>query len=282
MPGLRRHTSREKFIGALMDSDKKLRALRLRIFSGQTDPGTKDFHPLRAIVENFNKGEHDEATWLAFLCIHFGWTRQGGKSAETVRLFYRKFGKGKWDWKTVVRSPADVREWMLTLSKAELKQLKFGNHRKYETNNPSSAIGTPAVITSFVEWVRQNGDSSAWQAFVSAKKIGATPEAAFDFLYESLGQVKRFGRTAKFDFLCLLGNLGILDVVPAHCYLHDSTGPRAGALLLVIGGKEGSLTPQIEGIVRKLRNSLGVPVEALEDALCIWQKGKGFVSRMCS
>lgn len=280
LPGSRRHTRREKFISALTDSDKKLRALRSRIFSGQTDPGTKDFHPLKAIVEYFKKDEYDEATWLAFLCIHFGGTSRTGKSADTVRLFYGKFGKGKWDWKTIVRLPADVREWMLTLSKAELKQLKFGNHRKYETNNPRSAIGTPAVIASFVEWVRQNEGDSAWQAFASAKKIGSAPEAEFDFLYESLDQVKQFGRTARFDFLCLLGNLGILDVMPAHCYLQGSTGPTSGALLLGTGRKKGRLTRRVQEIIDELRVALGISAEAMEDGLCNWQKGEGFISRM--
>jgi len=279
--GLREHVQRERFIRCLIESEKKLRALRMKKFSGHTDPLKEGFDPLQAIVEDFKTNEYDEAIWLAFLCIHFGWTNQAGKVSDSVRLFYGKFGKGTWDWKTVVRSPVGVKEWMSELSKAQLRQLRFGNHQKFETNNPRSPIGTAAVIASFVGWVRQNGESSAWQAFDSASKIASTPESAFDHLCESLNQVKRFGRTARFDLLCLLGNLGILNVTPAHCYLRNATGPKAGAMLLVTGNKKGKLTPRVEETIQELRSTLGVAVEAMEDALCNWQKGKGFLSRVC-
>jgi hypothetical protein len=278
--GLTQRTQRERFIGCLIASEKKFRALRMKKFSGHSDDSKRGFHPLLAIVEDFEKSERDEAIWLAFLCIHFGWVNQDGKPSDTVRLFYGKFGKGKWDWSTVVRSPARVREWMIKLSKAQLGQLGFENHRKYETNNPRSATGTAAVISSFVAWVAQNGNGSPWKAFDSVTKMTSTPEKAFDCLYETL-KVKRFGRTARFDLLCLLGNLDILDVSPAHCYLRNATGPKAGALLLVTGKKKGPLTRGIEKTIRQLQCYLGVSVQVLEDALCNWQKGNGFLSRMC-
>ena len=270
MPGLKQKTRRERFIAVLIDSGKKLRALRMKRFSGHTDPSRKSFQPLQAIAEHFKEGERDEAFWLAFLCIHFGWVGRAGDTSDTVRLFYGKFGVGIWNWNTVVQSPAAVREWMATLSNGELKQLKFGNHRKYETNSPHSPVGTAAVIASFVAWVNRNGDGSAWQAFNSVRKTAPAPVTAFDHLYESLSQVTRFGRTARFDFLCLLGNLGIFEVTPPHCYLRNSTRPKAGALLLVSGKKKGALTPHIDKTIQHLRTHLGVPVEAFEDALCNW------------
>jgi hypothetical protein len=272
---------REQFISCLIESEKKLRALRSRVFSGGTDPLRKDFNPLQTIVEYFKNGQRDEAVWLAFLCIHFGWTNRVRERSDSVRLFYGKFEKGSWNWETVVQSPASVKSWMLKCGEAELAELKFGNHRKYETNNPRSPAGPPAVITSFVEWSRYNGGGSAWRAFDSATRANPTPEKAFAHLYQSLTPVKRFGRTAKFDFLCLLGNLGILDVTPGHCYLRGATGPKQGALLLVTGKKKGKLTTRVQTTIEELRKALCVSVEAMEDALCNWQKGGGFVSRMC-
>lgn len=281
LPGLRRQTQRERFIAKLIESQKKLRGLRMKSFSGPTDPLKRGFHPLRAVVQDFENGKPDGAVWLAFLCIHFGWTGTAEVNADTVRMFYGKFGEGLWDWETVVRKPDGVRDWMLGLSKAELKQLKFGNHRKYETNNPRSPKGTAAVVASFVAWVEQNGDVSAWRVFDSLSRSDSSPERAFDHLYESLAPVKRFGRTARFDLLCLLGDLGMLDITPAHCYLQGSTGPRAGALLMTTGNKKGKLSPRIQETIQQLRSCLSVPVEALEDALCNWQKGNGFLSRVC-
>lgn len=278
--GLSQRTRRERFLGCLIASEKKFRALRMKKFSGHSDASKKGFHPLLAIVEDFEKSGRDEAIWLAFLCVHFGWVNQDGKPSDTLRLFYGKFGDALWDWETVVRKPDGVRGWMLGLSEAQLKQLKFANHRKYETNNPCSPRGTAAVIASFVAWVVRNANGSAWKAFDSVTKMTSTPEEAFDCLYETL-KVKRFGRTAKLDLLCLLGNLRILDVTPAHCYLRNATGPKVGALLLVTGTKKGRLTSGIEKTIRQLKCYLGVSVQALEDALCNWQKGNGFLSRMC-
>ncbi len=279
--GVRRRNQREQFVARLFESERKLRALRLRMFAGHSDPHKDGFHPLKAVLEDFKNGKADEAVWLAFLCIHFGRASQMGDTAETVRLFYGRFGHGAWDWRTVSKSPKGVKKWMLGLGKDKLKLLKFGNHRKYETNNPRSPVGTPSVVGSFIDWANRNGNGSAWRALIAARKSFSSPEVAFDRLFESLEPVKRFGRTAKFDYLCLLGNLGILDITPPHCYLRGSTGPKSGAILLVTGRKKGKLTMHIQEIVRELRKRLGVSVEALEDSLCNWQKGVGFISRIC-
>jgi hypothetical protein len=100
---------------------------------------------------------------------------------------------------------------------------------------------------------------------------GETAEIAFDNAYHRISVI-RFGRTAKFDFLCLLGNLGILEISPPHCYLAEATGPKTGALQMVTGRRDGRISVEVENTIRQLRKHLGVPVEAMEDALCNWQK----------
>ncbi|MEK7408126.1 MAG: hypothetical protein AAB225_23900 [Acidobacteriota bacterium] len=252
--GLKSARRRTRFIEKLRESEKKLRVLRRRRFHGATDPLHTTFHPLRCIVENFKHKNPDEAVWLAFLSVQFGWDGTSG-TGETIRRFYSRFGHGLWDWKAVAQASTSVRDWMRENSR-RLHELRFGNHRKYETNRPDSKFGTPAVIESFVRWVAKHGNTSPYEAFQSFVEHAESREAAFDDLFWAL-KIRRFGRTAKFDLLCLLGNLGILPVAPPHPYLRGATGPRAGALLLVTGKKVGNLTTEIIDIVRELQSALG-------------------------
>lgn len=268
LPGLGTRESQARFAEKLFESEKKLRAFSMQKFGGSTDPSRKNFHPLRAVVEAFNAGDRDESIWLAFLFTHFGWDPRSPRIRDTVRLFYGKFGKGRWDWKTIYRRPGAVEDWMHA-NRKKIQRLKFGNHRKYETNNPDSPIGTPAVIRSFVEWVRQTA-SSPYEALCAVTK-GRTPEIAFDNAYREIS-VARFGRTGRFDFLCLIGNLGIVQISPPHCYLAEGTGPTTGALQMVTGKRSGQFTVEVEDTIRRFRKHLGVHVEAMEDALCNWQK----------
>ena len=284
LPGLNTHDSRERFVEKLVHSELKLRALSMRKFGGSANPHKKDFHPLKAIVDLIEKGQRDEAVWLAFLTTHFG----GPAARKTIRLFYGKFGKGRRDWATVRKNTDEIRLWMTSHPK-KVKRLRFANHRKYETNNPNNPVGTAAVIYSFREWVKRNGRGLPYKALRSVAKSSTSPERGFDQAYLKL-DVTRFGRTAKFDFLCLLGNLKILDVSPPHCYLAEATGPKSGALLMVIGKKSGRVTTEVEATILELRNHLGVPVEVMEDALCVWQKRpksspkfaeKGYITTTC-
>ncbi|MFI5092042.1 MAG: hypothetical protein ACHQIK_01245 [Candidatus Acidiferrales bacterium] len=269
LPGLETKESQTRFAEKLVSSERKLRALSIGKFAGSTDPYREDFHPLKTIVQRFGEGDRDESIWLAFLFTHFGWDARSRRIRDTVRLFYGKFGKGRWDWETASQRPGAVQDWMRANRKT-IKRLKFGNHRKYETNNPDSRIGTPAVIRSFVEWVKQTARGSPYEALRAVAK-GRTPEIAFDHAYHEISVI-RFGRTARFDFLCLLGNLGILRISPPHCYLAEGTGPRTGALQMVTGKRTGRFSVEVEDLIRRFRKHLGVPVEAMEDALCNWQK----------
>src|ERR1700683_915809 len=265
LPGLSSEPSRECFLEKLVHSEVKLRALSMRKFNGSADPHKKDFHPLKGIVDLFEKGRRDEAVWLAFLTTHFG----GPDARKTIRLFYGKFGNGRWDWTAVHKNPDEIRLWM-TSHPRKVRHLRFANHRKYETNNPNNPVGTAAVLHSFRDWVSRYGRGLPYEALRSVAK-GKSPELRFDQAYNKLS-VTRFGRTAKFDFLCLLGNLRILDVSPAHCYLGEATGPKSGALLMVTEKKGGRITAEVEAVIQELQKHLGVPVEVMEDALCGWQK----------
>lgn len=137
--------------------------------------------------------------------------------------------------------------------------------------DPENRRGPWTVISSFLSWVEVHGQGSPKQAFSKYAEGAQNPTDAFDRLYETL-HIFDFGRTAKFDLLCLLGNLRIFDLSPPHCYLKDATGPKRGALLMITGRREGKFGPDVDPTIRKLTTFLRVPVEAMEDALCNWQK----------
>lgn len=280
LPGLRDSASRGRFIKELLKSQKK----RMRQFGGTDDPSKKDFNPFRSIVHAFVNGERDEALWLSFLTIHFGQDVH-----ETIRCFYGKLGDGRWDWRSVWDNPHSVCSWMLE-NWRQLKRLKFGNHRKRRIMNPAHHRGTAAVVGSFVQWVSRLGGGSPYMAFASLAHNASGKEAAFDAMYHGF-DVLDFGRTARFDLLCLLANLRLFPIAPGDCYLKGATGPKQGALIMVTGAKRGKFTRVVEETVRDLRSHLGVPVEAMEDALCNWQKKSkrkahieaeaGFISVAC-
>lgn len=270
-PGLRSEADRRRLVRELKRSLLEHRALRMRKFDGDHDPASDGFHPLTAILHLASSGDYNEACWLAFLSIHFGWDGDASGTGKFIRFFYGKLGNPDyWRWRVTARRPTLVRGW-LARNRDTFKGLRFGNHRKYETLNPNSPAGTPAVIESFCAWVKQHGGNSPYDAFLSLLTPAMTREESFDRLFRSF-RVRRFGRTARFDFLSLLGNLELLPITPGHCYLRGATGPKSAALLTCTGRRRGRLSPEIAQKIETLRQHLGVPANVMEDALCNWQK----------
>ena len=99
------------------------------------------------------------------------------------------------------------------------------------------------------------------------------PGLAFDELYHSMKSVTRFGRTAKFEYLAMIGKLGLAPIAPHSAYLAGSTGPLKGARRLFSGAGEPRAQPKdLESHLAKLERDLGVGFQVMEDALCNWQK----------
>jgi hypothetical protein len=98
-------------------------------------------------------------------------------------------------------------------------------------------------------------------------------DRAFDKLYQSMNVVRRFGRTGKFDYLAMVGKLDLAAIAPASAYLMGSGGPTRGARLLFGNGPGAPIgNRQLDEALIALNNSLGIGMQALEDALCNWQK----------
>ena len=84
-----------------------------------------------------------------------------------------------------------------------------------------------------------------------------------------MSAVARFGRTARFDYLTMVGKLGLAAIEPPSTYMEGSTGPVRGARLL-FGGRENATT--LDSWLVELEAELHVGMQVLEDALCNWQK----------
>lgn len=236
----------------------------------RADPNNELFDPLKAAILHHRAGEVEEAFWLVFLFVHFGKNARGGW--RYVREIYGRFGDGgRWNWVSTSTDPKAFREWL----HAHQNRLRrpgvpggFGNHRKRESLDADSANGTGAVVESYVAWVHP--PRTHQEMIVQAMAHGANdPKNTFDYLYSSMDSVVRFGRLARFDYLTMLGKLGLANIVPGRPYLEGSSGPRQGAARL-FGANES--VEVLDGWIVELDDHLHVGMQVLEDALCNWQK----------
>jgi hypothetical protein len=218
---------------------------------------------LRWTGEAKSTGDVDEAIWRAFLAAHFG--RMSVESHDTQRIdsagrLLCGFGERPiWTWDTTSSDLAGFENWLQTHSE-QLAELRFGNHRKFESKKPHQLFD---VIESFVVWVKRFGPTPQ-SAFTTG---AASPEMAFDELYIRLNGVHRFGRTGRFDLL-LLSDLGLVEARPGSSYLEGATGLIRGARQLWGNLPLAALEQRADDLAQRL----GLPTEIVEDALCMWQK----------
>lgn len=276
LPGLSSPAVARSLAMQMADSRRKIdrmESLRNKNLSPERAlPGSPLFDPEMAAILSLREGNLDNASWLAFLAVHFGRHLSDGWD-----LLARVYGMGGPDpqltWQNFVAEPKAFSDWLgeaLATRNAPLG--RFGNHRKYESLNPDAANGTPAVLESYANWVQSHGDHAGlFQA--ATKSNPSSPRSAFSWLYQSMKQVRRFGRLGKFDFLTTLGKLGIAPVEADQTYMAEATGPRRGARLLFAGNVNASVSARIlEALVSDLDKSLDIGMQAIEDSLCNWQK----------
>jgi len=233
----------------------------------RADPNSAMFDPEKAAILHLRAGNVDEAFWLVFLLTHFGkHPLHGWKRLQDV---YSGLGLGAWTWDRVSQDPVSFRTW---LRKHRLRiGGAFGNHRKYESLDADSPSGTGAIVQSYISWV---GPTRSHATLVSGlvRKGGNDPQRIFEIFYNDMG-VKRFGRLGKFDFLALVGRLGLAPIEPGSAYLQGSTGPLRGARLLFGGSTTAPLDiDTLEHWIQELDNAIHIGMQSMEDSLCNWQK----------
>ncbi|MEX2410956.1 MAG: hypothetical protein WD607_06210 [Candidatus Paceibacterota bacterium] len=272
--GINSPARRNVFIKQIIDSTRNIeycKLLTLKKFNKNiSDPSKNGFNPIKASIYHFQNNNFDEALWLIFLTIYFGKAKPG--RWNLIRAFYGGLNlKYIWDWKTLTNNQKKFHRWIAN-EKNNLKSYgKFGNHRKYESLNHTSRS-----IDSYLNWVGAN--LSHKTKFDNIKNnIGNNPNDLFDYLFNDLSIVYRFGRMTKFDFLCMIGKLNFLRIEPRHPYLTNSTGPLSGSKLLF-----GKLpTRQLTDQLVTLGSYLNLPfvMQILEDAICNWQKSPSNYTR---
>jgi Alpha-glutamyl/putrescinyl thymine pyrophosphorylase clade 3 len=279
LQGIQMPATRAVFIEQIVESIRRIRylaAIREKKLSNLCmDPSKDCFDPLKASILSLRQGKIDEAFWLVLLSVHFGKHRHAGwRLARNVYGCLRT--EKHWDWERTSSDSTGFRDW-LGANEAALKQdgVGFGNHRKYESLSSVSARGTGAVVESYLKWV---GPMRTHQGLIEVAQIrvGTDPKLVFDDLYRSMDAVISFGRTAKFDYLTMIGKIGLAAVEPGTPYLQGSTGPLKGARLLFGGTAEANLNAKdLDSRLVHLGAELNVGMQVLEDALCNWQKSPG-------
>jgi len=237
LPGVQADAARESFVEQLLESCRRVefveRISRRQMSPLRCDPASEMFDPVRAAILYLKEGRLDEAFWMVFLFTHFGKHRESGWSL--ARAVYGALGAPeRWSWERVSADVAGFRDW-LHANQEPIKdgepRRRFGNHRKYESLDARSDSGTGAVVQSYIDWV---GPPRTHLQLIDelAKEAGRGPTDLFDALYRSLSAVRRFGRTARFDYLTMAGKVGLANIEPGLTYVAGATGPRQGAALI--------------------------------------------------
>lgn len=276
LPGLQQAAARATFIRQVIESVHRVRYPRLvasrDISLNRGDPNHSSFDPLKAAILCQRAAELDEACWLVFLFVHFGKSPKVGW--RYVREIYGQLGAGeRWTWAAVSSCPAAFRVWLhehqATLTRGTTAHA-FGNHRKYQSLDALSDRGTGATVESYVSWV-QPPRTHVELIAETAALVGNDPKRTFGALYRSMEPVVGFGRTARFDYVAMLGKLGLANLEPDAGYLSGSTGPLRGARMLFTT-ETTAKTSTLEESLAWLDVYLAVGMQALEDAVCNWQK----------
>lgn len=280
--GIRDPGRRLVFLEQLIESVRRVKyvsVMRQRPLSERrADPTDEFFDPVKAAILQQREGCVDEAFWLVFLAVHFGkHPRAGWRYARDI---YGRLGNSAaWDWQNISADPRAFRQW-LDANKPKLKRLGanrggFGNHRKYQSLDAYSDTGTGAAVESYVKWVAPPRTHE--QLMQSAlENVNGDPYEAFDHLFESMECIASFGRTARFDYLTMVGSLQLAPIEPGSTYVQGSTGPLEGARLLFGGKRTAAISPgNLDDWLIQLAAQLHVGMQVLEDALCNWQKSPG-------
>jgi hypothetical protein len=271
--GLSSDARRQALAAQFVDSVRRIKYLNHRAATAKSPalytPYSGSFEPLGGAVALHRVGRIDDAYWLLYLATHFGKHKSDGWNL--AEDFYGRFGQGGvWDWAAVSQNALAVSNWLVTVYPQVTtagRSRRFGNHRKFETLKPGPK-GTGHAVASYVQWISHFGSH---QAVIGAAQgiVGQNPQDVFAWLFRELDQVSKLGRLGKFDLLCNLSNLMIAPIYPDSAHIRGSTGPLAGAKLLFGAGLSIN---QLEDACIALSQHLDVSPQAVEDALCNWQK----------
>ncbi|WP_061227200.1 hypothetical protein [Leptospira interrogans] len=276
--GIYEKESRISFVEQLLESIRRVDFVKKIENNSFTisfaDPSNSLFDPLKGAIYFKNSGNFEEACWLVFHFVYFGKHRYGGWRYS--REVYGALGQEEnWNWNRISKDIKGFRKW-LKRNQDYIKRKDvpggFGNHRKYESLDASSSRGTGSAFEAYINWVLRFGSHNILFDKAYQDSEGDV-KAAFDNLFKSMSKVVSFGRTAKFDYLTMIGKLNLAQIKPGIPYLSSATGPLTGARLLFTGDVTASVNPKdLENWIIELDSYLDVGMQVFEDSLCNWQK----------
>jgi hypothetical protein len=278
LPGVADTAALATLVFQIIESVRRIRFVKevakRNISPERKNPASELFDPIRAAMLCQQAGDLEEACWLIFLFTHFGKNLVSGY--RLLRDVYGRLHQGKqWTLARTAKDPLGFRLW-LDANQGELRSgtvhRAFGNHRKYQSLDAWKPNGTGAAIESYIAWVNKFGSHKAiFDAAAAA--TGGDPGKSFRWLYRSMAAVKSFGRTAKFDYLSMIGKLGLATIRPDSVYFGNATGPVDGAKLLFLGNTNAHIsTKELQDLADELAEYLDLDKQVMEDSLCNWQK----------
>jgi hypothetical protein len=275
LPGINTDEKKDCLIKQIIDSVRRIKYVTVIRDKNYHDdicanPESEAFDPIKAAAWHHQQQNIDEAFWLAFLSTHFG--RNHRTRWKLVKDIYKgPSNAAYWTWARVKQNPDAFRGW-LDMNQETLRNGKFGNHRKYQSLGAYNNNGTGHAIASYVEWI---GENQNHQNLIdrSIAIAGNNPKELFRHFYNSMDGVASFGRMAKFDYLTMVGKLGLVNIEPDSTYMNGATGPFSGARLL-FGQNANAAT--LDEWLFELDSHLNLPfgMQVLEDAICNWQKSQ--------
>lgn len=277
LPGINAEQNRQTYVAQLLESVRRVKyvaVIRERpIDARRADPTSSLFDPLKGALIHYRNGQIDEAFWLVFLFVHFGkHSKDGYRLARDV---YGALGAPQiWNWARISANPDDFRLWIIEHEPALIGDgvsRRFGSHRSYESLRVDAKRNISDVFENYVRWVGANR-GHARLIKDAHDEVNNSPADVFDHLYRSMS-VLSFGRLAKFDYLTMLGKLGLAPISAGSPYLKGATGPLAGAKLMFTGNPKSAVGHvDLDAWVTELGNELNVGMQEMEDSLCNWQK----------
>ncbi|OMR89919.1 alpha-glutamyl/putrescinyl thymine pyrophosphorylase clade 3 protein [Burkholderia pseudomallei] len=275
LPGIENPTALDTLVRQMVESVHRVQYVRrildnkAKITERRANPKDDMFDPIRAAVWHMDRGNIDEAFWIVFLFVVCGKHLKTGYAL--LRMVYGAFNdKFIWTWEQYHQEPNGFSLWLHDRLPAIERQggFHFGNHRRYE-----SIKNLDLTLQSYAEWV---GPNHSHMELIDAAMhtVGDDPKMLFAHLYASMDSVARFGRLGKFDYLTMVGKVGLANIEPDSAYLADNaTGPARGAALLFgVPGKGAANVRHMDNLVIALDDTLQVGMQVIEDSLCNWQK----------
>lgn len=272
LPGITNPEAENCFIKQFVDSYKRIKYIDLLksrdIDFKRKNPNSDLYDPIRAAILHLNTRDINEAVWNLLLYVHFG--KNLRSNYGLIQAVYGKLGSVDiWSWDAISGNLGDFRHWL----NDNVDQIKtygnFGNHRKYQSLKPSARYGTYQTFESFIGLV--DGDFVEFIETIP-NAIKRDKNDFFDYLFGHFVGIVGFGRLAVFDFLCMIGKVGVLDIEPRSPYLGND-GPINGTKLLFDSNASASdLNDFLKDIGDNAFSDYPFVMQILEDCVCNWQK----------